>query len=159
MGNQEIIWKDVDGYEGLYQVSNSCLVKRLTTYLQIGKRKVLFNGKIMQQRDNGKGYFRVKLSKDNTSMRVMVHKIIAKSFIENKNNLPVVNHINGDKKDNRIENLEWCTQQENCLHFYKTKGIHWSEERRLFQSKVLNSVPRDKSGKLIKRNSNTQMKS
>jgi hypothetical protein len=62
---------------------------------------------------------RIKLTKNNKSKRIMLHRIIAEAFIENKHNKPFINHINSDRKDNSIENLEWCTQSENVKHAVK----------------------------------------
>ena len=101
-------WKYVEGYEYLYQVSNTGFVKSIARY---GTK-----GKIMIPLDNGKGYLRIKLSKNNFAKRVMLHRIIAKAFIPNPENKPYINHIDGNKKNNSIENLEWCTQKENVSH-------------------------------------------
>lgn len=111
------IWKDVVGYEGLYQVSNLGNVKRVGSFR--GVNKAYLNNYYLKPLDNGKGYFRIKLTVNNKSKRVMLHRIIAEAFIENQNQYPCINHINGNKKDNRIENLEWCTQSQNCLHSVK----------------------------------------
>ena len=111
------IWKDVIGYEGLYQVSNLGNVKRVGSFRGVNK-KYLNNYNLIPM-DNGKGYLRIKLTKNNKSKRVMLHRIIAEAFVPNKLNKPVVNHINGNKKDNSLINLEWCTQSENCLHAVK----------------------------------------
>lgn len=111
------IWKDVIGYEGYYQVSNLGNVKRVGSFR--GVNKAYLNDYYLKPKDNGKGYYRIKLTVNNKSKRVMLHRIIAEAFIENPNNYPFINHINSNRKDNRIENLEWCTQSQNCLHSVK----------------------------------------
>jgi hypothetical protein len=111
------IWKNVIGYEGLYQISNLGIVKRTGSFRGVNKKYL--NGYSLIPIDNGKGYLRIKLTKNNKSKRVMLHRIIAEAFIENKYNKPFINHINSDKKDNKIENLEWCTQSENIKHAVK----------------------------------------
>jgi hypothetical protein len=111
------IWKDVIGYEGLYQVSNLGNVKRISSFRGVNKKYL--NGYNLIPIDNGKGYLRIKLTKNNKSKRIMLHRIIAEAFIENKHNKPFINHINSDRKDNSIENLEWCTQSENVKHAVK----------------------------------------
>lgn len=108
------IWKDVIGYEGFYQVSNLGNVKRVGSFR--GVNKAYLENYYLTKVDNGKGYLRVKLTVNNKSKRIMLHRIIAEAYIPNPNNYKVINHINGNKKDNSIENLEWCTQSYNCLH-------------------------------------------
>ena len=111
------IWKDVVGYEGFYQVSNLGNVKRVGSFR--GVNKAYLNNYYLKPKDNGKGYYRIKLTVNNKSKRVMLHRIIAEAFISNPNNYPYINHINAIRKDNRLENLEWCTQGQNCLHSVK----------------------------------------
>lgn len=111
------IWKDVVGYEGFYQVSNLGNVKRVGSFR--GVNKAYLNNYYLKPKDNGKGYYRIKLTVNNKSKRVMLHRIIAEAFISNPNNYPYINHINAIRKDNRLENLEWCTQSQNCLHSVK----------------------------------------
>ena len=120
------IWKDVIGYEGLYQVSNLGNVKRIGFFSGVNK-KYLNNYNLIPM-DNGKGYLRIKLTKNNKSKRVMLHRIIAEAFVDNKLNKPFVNHINSNKKDNNIENLEWCTQSENVKHAVKVG--RWTQGRK-----------------------------
>lgn len=111
------IWKDVIGYEGIYQVSNLGRIKRISKNHLCN---IKYQGEYyLKPLDNGKGYLRMKLSNNGSSKRVMLHRIIAEAFINNPENKKVINHINGNKKDNRIENLEWCTQSYNCLHSVK----------------------------------------
>jgi len=116
MKNQEV-WADVKGYEGIYKVSTLGNVKRVGSFR--GVNKSYLNGYYLTPVDNGKGYFRIKLTVNNKSKRVMLHRIIAEAFIPNVNNKPVVNHLDGNKKNNDISNLQWCTQRENCIHAYK----------------------------------------
>jgi hypothetical protein len=111
------IWKEVKNYEWLYQVSNFGNVKRISSFRGVNKQYL--NDYYLKPLDNGKGYLRIKLSNNGFSKRIMLHRIIAEAFIVNELNKPFINHINGNKKDNSIKNLEWCTQSENCLHSVK----------------------------------------
>ena len=110
------IWKDVVGYEGYYKVSNYGNVKRVGSFR--GVNKAYLNGYYLKPLDNGKGYYRIKLTINNKSRRVMLHRIIAEAFIPNPNKYKVVNHKDLDKKNNDISNLEWCTQSYNCKHYH-----------------------------------------
>jgi hypothetical protein len=111
------IWKDVVGYEGIYQVSNNGLVKRISNIRGVNTKYQ--NNYFLKALDNGKGYLRIKLTNNGKSKRVMLHRIIAEAFIDNPLNKKCVNHINNIRSDNRIENLEWCTHSENTLHAIK----------------------------------------
>lgn len=95
-------WKDIDGYEGLYQISNLGRVKSL----KFGKEKILKPKK-------GKGYLRIGLCKKGKYKHYYVHRLVASTFIENPYNLPQVNHKNEDKTNNSVDNLEWCTSKYN----------------------------------------------
>lgn len=105
--NKEI-WKDIPNYEGLYQASN------------LGKIKNKKTNKVLAKRYDHSGYLSVLLYKRGKYETKKVHRIIAKIFIPNPKNKPQVNHINGKKDDNNINNLEWVTCQENIIHSYKT---------------------------------------
>jgi hypothetical protein len=125
------IYKDIIGYEGIYQISNLGNVKRL--YLKNP------NGIILKQLDNGAGYCQVGLSKNNKLKKHYIHRLVAQYFIDNPNNLQQVNHINGIKKDNRIENLEWCTQSHNNNHAIKTGlRVHKKGDDNTQSKKIIN---------------------
>lgn len=102
------IWKDIPDYEGLYQVSNLGRIKSLPRNGTIKKERIL------KQTLDTTGYLTIGLHKDNKVKKVNVHRLIAKTFIPNINNYNVINHIDGNKTNNKIENLEWCTQSHNA---------------------------------------------
>lgn len=110
-------WKDIQGYEGLYQVSNLGRVKSL---YRLNSRGQKIKGKILKYSINPKGYAIVILCKNGITKTISVHRLVAIHFIENPNNLNVINHIDGNKINNNITNLEWCTQSENVKHAYRT---------------------------------------
>ena len=101
------IWRDIVGYEGLYQVSNLGMVKSLN-YRGSKKEKVL---SLNRERT---GYERVKLCKEGQHKVERIHKLVAMAFIPNPENKPCIDHINTDRSDNRVENLRWVTHKENC---------------------------------------------
>lgn len=119
--NREEIWKDIAGYEGLYQVSNFGQVKslaRIKTNKLIGEHFV--KEKIMKSRLSPSGYLSIGLTKNGKQIGYRVHRLVAQTFISNPENKAEVNHKNGIKIDNRIENLEWNTSSENTIHALKT---------------------------------------
>jgi len=73
----------------------------------------------LKKQINNCGYYRVELSRAGKQKKHFIHRLVAAAYIPNKDNLPQVNHINGDKLDNRVENLEWCTASQNHKHSYK----------------------------------------
>lgn len=99
-------WKDIEGYEGLYQVSDLGNVRSLN-YNKTRKIKVL------KPRNGGKGYKVVYLTKNGQQQNYYIHKLVGKAFLPNPENKPCIDHINTDKTDNRKTNLRWVTYQEN----------------------------------------------
>lgn len=100
------IWKDIEGYEGLYQVSNTGKVRSLN-YRHTGKTKVL------KQNTKDNGYKRIGLNRNGKNKGYLVHRLVALAFIPNPNNYPIINHIDEDKTNNTVWNLEWCTYEYN----------------------------------------------
>lgn len=107
-GNPKVeIWKDVPGYVGHYLVSS------------LGRVKSLKRGHhVLSPATSGGGYLMVHLSLNSISWAVKIHRLVANAFLSNPNNLPILNHKNGIRADNRAENLEWCTQAHNVQHAF-----------------------------------------
>ena len=115
-------WKDIEGYEGLYQVSSLGRIKSFDRIIKYKKNNKIITylkkGRIMKPHNNGRDYLNVSLIKDgNIQKHLYIHIIVAKAFIPNPYNLEQVNHKNFNKTDNRVENLEWCTRKNNMLHY------------------------------------------
>ena len=119
------IWRDIKDYEGLYQVSNLGKIKSL-------KRQGT-NGGILKAVKTKNGYLHIELSKNKKLRTFSVHRLVTEAFIENTENKPQVNHKDGDKTNNCVSNLEWCTAQYN---------IDYSNSKRVNQY--------DKQGNFIK---------
>lgn len=115
---QKEIWKDVKGYENLYQVSNLGNVKRLNSIVKYSNNIKANHKERVLKFDETKGYNRVALSKNNKVKRVLVHRLVALTFLQNEFNKPCVNHKDGNKLNNQLINLEWCTYSENENHSY-----------------------------------------
>lgn len=116
------IWKDIEGYKGLYQASNLGRIRSLTHEVHCGltpHSKAIKKGKILQAHPNLRKYLTVVLSAKNKRKTITVHRLIAQTFIPNPQNLPQVNHIDGDKNNNCVNNLEWCSAKENIQHSWK----------------------------------------
>lgn len=109
-------WKDIKNYEGLYQVSNLGNVKSLERNKSNGKGSVKTKEKILTQDITNWGYYRVALYKDGIRKYYKVHRLVAEAFILNPNNKEQVNHIDGNKLNNNVNNLEWNTRIENMNH-------------------------------------------
>lgn len=126
------IWKDVVGFEGLYKVSNFGNVKSVDRYVS-GKlnSKRFQKGKIMTAQKNRKGYFAVILHKNGIAHHFLIHRLVAISFIENRTNKEQVNHIDMNKGNNSVDNLEWCTSLENIRHSYANGGHSGFTEKQI----------------------------
>lgn len=137
MENQIEVWKDVVGYEGIYQVSNHSRIKSLGRYSKGRVGNYVFRNEKILIPDTSTGYCRVTFKKQHP-----VHRLVAIAFIPNPNNLPEVNHIDENKLNNDISNLEWVTHRENIRHSLtkksKTKitGVNWIKGMNGYQCSI-----------------------
>lgn len=106
----EEIWRDVQGYEGFYQVSNRGAVRSVDRTVRIDKK---LKGKILSQSVEKDGYFIVNLSKNGKTKHFRVHRLVAMAFIKNVNHYKEINHKDENKQNNCVENLEWCDTKYN----------------------------------------------
>lgn len=138
-------WKDIPGYEGKYQVSNTGRVRSLN-YMRTGKSKV------MKPSTNKLGYKGVGLRKNGKCTKYYIHRLVALAFIPNPLNLPQVNHIDENKTNNVVWNLEWCTQEYNNNYGNRNKKISEAHKGRQFTKETKRKISEAKKGKKYKRN-------
>lgn len=138
------MWKDIIGYEGLYQISNLGRIKSL-------ERKVRHNygglrivpEKILKPSPDGDGYLYISLSKEGKKKNPKIHKLVAYHFLENPDNLPQVNHLDEDKNNNRLSNLEWCTCLHNLTHSNIIRKGNIARAKAIVQKSLTGEVIRE----------------
>lgn len=141
--------KILNGYEGIYQVSNLGRIKSLDRRVKDNRRERYQNlkGKQLKFTDNGRGYQLVFLTKESKRINKYVHRLVAETFIPNPKNLPEVNHKDLNKSNNCIDNLEWITNADNKRHYQKTdvakvkrkeQGYRIQEK---YKEKIRNKIP------------------
>ena len=112
----EIIWKPILGYEGLYEINN------------VGEVKTIKTNIIRKQMISKRGYFCVTLCKNGKHQNKNIHRLIMEAFVPNPENKPCVDHIDGNRLNNSLENLRWCTSNENNNN-PNTKGKGWKTKK------------------------------
>lgn len=144
------IWKDIEGYECYYQISNFGRVKSLE---RISTQNVLIKERLLKQNIR-KEYYYVELNKDGYAKKYSIHRLVGQAFISNPENYPCINHIDENKLNNNVENLEWITvkgnvnhgtrnkrssEYQHCKNFGKKRGIYkvnnkWKAQIKLFEN-------------------------
>lgn len=128
------VWKDVIDYEGIYQVSNTAKIRSIDRLCYVenhGKTRCSVTQKrkgriIIPYRSKRTGYYMVVLSKNGVHKTKNIHRLMAVAHIPNPENKPQVNHKDGNKVNNKIENLEWVTHKENIIHAFENKLVKGS---------------------------------
>lgn len=126
---KEEIWMPIKNYESYYEVSNLGRIRSLDRIVKNGKTTTRFQkGRVLSHRVNTKrfGYCEVSLRVNKVEKRFKVHRLVAEAFIPNIDNKPFVNHIDGNKENNSVSNLEWCTDKENKKHGWGA-GLYTSD--------------------------------
>lgn len=163
--NMEEVWKDIVGYEGLYQVSSFGNIKRLDSYVSFNGTLSLRKGRILLL-NNNKGYLKCLLSKDGKVKSYQVHRIVATAFLPNPNNLPQVNHKDENPSNNFVwvnpdgsvdperSNLEWCTAKYNVNYgtgpvrrrHKQSKGVYQIKDGQIINEFISTQEVQDKLG-------------
>ena len=131
-------WKDISGYENIYQVSNLGRVKNVNT------------SRILKQQVDHDGYFIITLRKGKAKKTYKVHRLVAETFIPRNHKTLQVNHISGIKSDNSVSNLEWVTLRENIIHAHKI-GIYNPTQQSNAMNKYKKTILKILNGKVVEK--------
>jgi hypothetical protein len=133
----EEVWKSVKGFEACYEISNLGNVKSLDRHVLISTGSRFQKGRTISQRINNCGYVSVRLSKNGYTKTCFIHRLLAEAFLSNPDELPMVNHIDGNKLNNLIENLEWCSHSQNIQHAYDNGMIDSNKGKNHYKACLL----------------------
>lgn len=120
--NEDIIWMPVRGWENLYEVNNYGIIRSLNREINCNGGSRFIKGKYLKNKMGNAGYLMVYLSNGKIRKNCLVHRLVAIAFINNPNNYPQINHKSGNKQDNRVEMLEWCTSSYNNKYSFVYLG-------------------------------------
>lgn len=123
----EEVYKDIEGFEGLYEISNLGNVKSLVNNKGVAREKIL------KPFISGNGHLQVRLCKNKTSKLLYVHRLVAQAFLPNQHNLPCINHIDENKQNNVVSNLEWCTHKYNINYGTCIKRVAKALSKKVYQ--------------------------
>ena len=151
------MWKDIKGFEGFYQINKNGEIISLDRVVHFKHKDKLLKGAIKRQQIGTNGYRIIKLYKNNKKRYTYsVHRLVAETFIEKPSYAECVNHINGNKLDNRVENLEWCTYSHNNKEAYKL-GLKKPNYEQTVESKKIKVVMFDEDSILAIKNCSRDM--
>lgn len=123
-----IEWRDIPGFEGYYQASNTGQIRSLDRVVNTSAGTRVARGRVLKQKTLKSGYRAVNLSKNGKYESFVVHRLVASAFLVKQPDMKCVDHINSDRADNRVSNLRWCTQQMNLRH--SNESCRWPKKWR-----------------------------
>lgn len=141
-------WRPVEGYEGLYEVSNLGRVRSVDRYVVDSlENRRFYKGKVLSPGIRPDGYLFVILSCNGKSKTINVHRIVAQAFIPNFDNLPMVNHKDEDKSNNRVDNLEWCNAKYNNTYGTRQDKVRETAIKNGYWTGLRSGLSRDEYNK------------
>lgn len=129
------VWKTIEGFEGLYEVSNTSKIRSVDHFVKCNSGKRLIKGKELKPCDRGNGYMFVTLGKDGKQYNMSLHRAVAQAFIPNPENLPEINHKDENPANNLLDNLEWCDRTYNNNYGTRTLRASISKNKKVCQIK------------------------
>lgn len=150
----EEVWKDIKDFEKYYQISNLGRLKSLERLSKNRSGSIVLKEKLIKIPVNNKGYCHVKLHKKGIIKNFKLHRLVAIHFIDNPENKKEVNHIDGNKENNIVSNLEWVTPKENTIHAHRTGLVNIKTGCNHYKSKLINVY--DLEGNLIEQYCNAR---
>lgn len=130
--------ESIKDYEGIYEISNYGRVKSLSRLIKNSNNRIT-KEKILKATYDKDKYLSIGLSKEGKTKTFKVHRLVAEAFIPNKENKRTVNHINGNKEDNRVDNLEWSTDREQMVHCKEVLGWNPHHTKNRKRRKIMRS--------------------